>query len=484
MNKYESLKAIYELKNAFIAILSHQFNSIKIDSNLLINYNVEALIDLLINNDFPIYSGYMVEQLINFNENKLLLIQEIKEDKLCVNSLNKINDKVFFSIKSAVDFIEMLYLELKPKLAKELNQVFVDEKNLNVYHLQSLEEIKNFIKFILEKNPYAMLSAHSLALRITWASENFCELGLKEMSNLLDFQNGIYFKKGIDFEKLQEKNNNQMYEILKKQGIKPEAPYNLYDFLELDRKSGDNILKKLTQKGLVVRLSHNLFIEKQALEKLMQECLNLLKNQSLDVQSMKEYFNLSLVFSFEGLVFASLIFSLPFMVNPLQSAFSSINPNLLDASYSLGKSKIYTLFRVILPNSKAGIFSACAMSFAHTVGEFGVVMMIGGHKQGETLVASIAIYDELEILNYSLAHQYAFILFIFSFLVLFKFERLAIKASSSLFAISKALAICSKISRFLALKSASIKAIKTSTRKTLKRSFLGKGTSFKKSFAT
>ncbi|EAJ2163718.1 SelB C-terminal domain-containing protein, partial [Campylobacter jejuni] len=179
------------------------------------------------------------------------------------------------------------------KLAKELNQVFVDEKNLNVYHLQSLEEIKNFIKFILEKNPYAMLSAHSLALRITWASENFCELGLKEMSNLLDFQNGIYFKKGIDFEKLQEKNNNQLYEILKKQGIKPEAPYNLYDFLELDRKSGDNILKKLTQKGLVVRLSHNLFIEKQALEKLMQECLNLLKNQSLDVQSMKEYFNLS-----------------------------------------------------------------------------------------------------------------------------------------------------------------------------------------------
>lgn len=134
---------------------------------------------------------------------------------------------------------------------------------------------------------------------------------------------------------------------------------------------------------------------------------------------LKEHFNLSLVFSFEGLVFASLIFSLPFMVNPLQSAFASINPNLLNASYSLGKSKIYTLFRVILPNCKAGIFSACVMSFAHTVGEFGVVMMIGGHKQGETLVASIAIYDELEVLNYNLAHQYAFVLFAFSFLVLF-----------------------------------------------------------------
>lgn len=135
-------------------------------------------------------------------------------------------------------------------------------------------------------------------------------------------------------------------------------------------------------------------------------------------QFLKEYFNLSLVFSFEGLVFASLVFSLPFMVNPLQSAFSSINQNLLDASYSLGKGKIYTLFRIILPNSKTGIFSACAMSFAHTIGEFGIVMMIGGHKQGQTLVASVAIYNELEVLNYTLAHQYAFILFAFSFLML------------------------------------------------------------------
>ena len=133
---------------------------------------------------------------------------------------------------------------------------------------------------------------------------------------------------------------------------------------------------------------------------------------------LKDYFNISLVFSFEGLVFASLIFSLPFMVNPLQSAFSSISQNLLDASYTLGKGKLYTLFRVILPNSKVGIFTALAMSFAHTIGEFGVVMMIGGHKQGETLVASIAIYDELEILNYTLAHQYAFVLFALSFIIL------------------------------------------------------------------
>lgn len=133
---------------------------------------------------------------------------------------------------------------------------------------------------------------------------------------------------------------------------------------------------------------------------------------------LKEHFNLSLVFTFEGLVFASMIFSLPFMVSPLQSAFSSLNPNLINASYTLGKSKLETLFKVIVPNSKTGIFTGCAMAFAHTIGEFGVVMMIGGHKKGETLVASIAIYDELEALNYTNAHQYAFVLFALSFIIL------------------------------------------------------------------
>ena len=133
---------------------------------------------------------------------------------------------------------------------------------------------------------------------------------------------------------------------------------------------------------------------------------------------LEKYFNISLVFTFEGLVFASVIFSLPFMVNPLQSAFENINKNIINAAYTMGKSKLNVLFKVILPNSKTGIFTACAMSFAHTIGEFGVVMMIGGHKSGETLVASIAIYDELEALNYDLAHKYAFVLFAFSFVIL------------------------------------------------------------------
>ncbi|TQR32363.1 molybdate ABC transporter permease subunit [Campylobacter sp. MIT 99-7217] len=133
---------------------------------------------------------------------------------------------------------------------------------------------------------------------------------------------------------------------------------------------------------------------------------------------LKEYFDISLVFTFEGLVIASIIFSLPFMVGPLQSAFSSVPKNLIEVSYTLGKSKFITLLRVIIPNSKVGIFTGSMVAFAHTVGEFGVVMMIGGHKKGETLVASIAIYDELEALNYTLAHQYAFVLFALSFIIL------------------------------------------------------------------
>ncbi|EMI4814726.1 molybdate ABC transporter permease subunit [Campylobacter upsaliensis] len=134
---------------------------------------------------------------------------------------------------------------------------------------------------------------------------------------------------------------------------------------------------------------------------------------------LKEQFNLSLVFTFEGLVFASMIFSLPFMVHPIQSAFAALNKNLIEASYTLGKGRWITLFKVIVPNSKVGIFTGLTMAFAHTMGEFGVVMMIGGHKKGETLVASIAIYDELEALNYTLAHQYAFALFAVSFILLF-----------------------------------------------------------------
>ncbi|MDD2267263.1 molybdate ABC transporter permease subunit [Sulfuricurvum sp.] len=125
-----------------------------------------------------------------------------------------------------------------------------------------------------------------------------------------------------------------------------------------------------------------------------------------------------LAFSFDGLVVGSVLFSLPFMVHPIQSALSQVPPSIFEAAYTLGKSKLQTMVRVILPSIRHGLISGIVLAFAHTVGEFGVILMIGGNIPGETRVASIAIYDEVESLNYALAHQYALTLFAVTFAIL------------------------------------------------------------------
>ncbi|MCB9285579.1 MAG: molybdate ABC transporter permease subunit [Lewinellaceae bacterium] len=131
-----------------------------------------------------------------------------------------------------------------------------------------------------------------------------------------------------------------------------------------------------------------------------------------------EHLDIRLVFTFPGLVLGSIIYSLPFMVQPIQAGFENLPPHLAEASYTLGKSRRTTLFRVLLPNIKPALLTGMVLSFAHTVGEFGVILMIGGNIPGETRVASIAIYDEVEGLNYAVAHQYAAVLVAFTFLIL------------------------------------------------------------------
>lgn len=133
---------------------------------------------------------------------------------------------------------------------------------------------------------------------------------------------------------------------------------------------------------------------------------------------LEEWLSLRLVFSFEGLVVASVIYSLPFMVHPIQSGLKALPDSFREASYILGKGQWTTLFRVLLPNIKSSLLSGIVLAFAHTIGEFGVVLMIGGSIPGRTRVASIAIYDEVESLNYSLAHTYSLILFIITFCIL------------------------------------------------------------------
>jgi len=127
---------------------------------------------------------------------------------------------------------------------------------------------------------------------------------------------------------------------------------------------------------------------------------------------------IDLNFTFRGLVVASCFYSLPFMVQPLQGGFESLNKNMLEASYLAGKSKIVTLFKVALPNIRPALLTALIITFAHTVGEFGVVLMIGGSIPDETKVASIAIYEMVENLEYRTAHIYSAIMLLISFVVL------------------------------------------------------------------
>lgn len=133
---------------------------------------------------------------------------------------------------------------------------------------------------------------------------------------------------------------------------------------------------------------------------------------------LNNYLGIKLIFSFQGLVIASMIYSLPFMVQPIQAGFSNLPASLTEAAYTLGKSRFTTITKVLLPNIRPSLLTGIVLAFAHTIGEFGVVLMIGGNIPNKTKVASIAIYDEVEALNYGVANAYSLFLLVVSFLIL------------------------------------------------------------------
>jgi molybdate transport system permease protein len=126
----------------------------------------------------------------------------------------------------------------------------------------------------------------------------------------------------------------------------------------------------------------------------------------------------TLAFSFPGLVFGSVIYSLPFMVQPLRNAFEAFGDEPIEAAHTLGATKWQTFWRVALPLARGGYMAGAVLTFAHTVGEFGVVLMIGGNVPGRTKVLSIAIYDYVERLEWGNAHILAAGMVVFSFVVL------------------------------------------------------------------
>ena len=126
----------------------------------------------------------------------------------------------------------------------------------------------------------------------------------------------------------------------------------------------------------------------------------------------------ALTFSFAGLVIASCIYSLPFAVQPMQTAFEALPDRYLERAWTLGASRLSAFFSIAVPMSFQGVVSGIVLAFAHTLGEFGVVLMVGGNIPGETRVVSIAIYDHVETLNYAAAHRMSLLLLAFAFAVL------------------------------------------------------------------
>lgn len=131
-----------------------------------------------------------------------------------------------------------------------------------------------------------------------------------------------------------------------------------------------------------------------------------------------EVFGHPLPFSFAGLVAGSVLYSLPFAVQPFQAAFRGVGREMVQSALALGLTRRQTFWAIVMPLSKHGILTGVSLSFAHTMGEFGVVLMLGGNIPGQTRVASIALYDEAQKLNYGAAHAYALVLLAISFAIL------------------------------------------------------------------
>ncbi len=135
-------------------------------------------------------------------------------------------------------------------------------------------------------------------------------------------------------------------------------------------------------------------------------------------RAMFELTGVELLFSFTGLVAASCIHAMPYMIQPVKDGIASLNISLIEASYTLGKSRFSTFLHVILPNIKNSVFTGILMTFVHVTGEFGVVLMIGGSIPGKTRVASIALYEKVEMMKFEEANIYAIILVIISIVMI------------------------------------------------------------------
>ena len=204
---------------------------------------------------------------------KIALLCELK-DKNFVKAFEILSSshKHGFGLISSFQRFDMTH-ENALKIARNLKNDITDENSLCIYDKSAVGNLKDFIKFIVSKNDRAVISAQSLALKISWASPFLCDLTLNELikDKILQKNGNLFIKFGADFDEITQSLENKIFEILSCGGIAPIAPYNIYDELEIDRTCGDNAMKKLTKAGKIVRITHNVFLTDQNLQKLIKK---------------------------------------------------------------------------------------------------------------------------------------------------------------------------------------------------------------------
>ncbi|MFK5882023.1 MAG: selenocysteine-specific translation elongation factor [Sulfurospirillum sp.] len=227
---------------------------------------------------------------------KLSLLEALKKDDFgsAFTLLCAFHKKGFGLISSNQRF--GLSHENAISLANDMESVFVDEKNLVIYPSDIKESLNDIIKNIYKKNEYALLSANSLSSKLKWASSALLEDVLNRLckEKFLSFENGIYKNANIQIDNIDKHIEDTIYKILQNASYTPAAPYNIYDELDIDKKVGDNSLKKLTKAKKVIRLAHNIFVDTQALTKIVSSLREIMTNEGfVDVASFKKHFNIS-----------------------------------------------------------------------------------------------------------------------------------------------------------------------------------------------
>ncbi len=277
-----------------ITSLEEGYATLKADEPL---YTVFGEKVILRNGNETICGGVILNPVIDpmkKNQKKRLLEALHKKDFIAAyNELLEAHKKGLGIISSTQRFA--LSHDEAINFARNMQNVFVDEKELVIYPLYTKNEIKDFIKEIYTKNSYALLSNASINLRLKWASTAFIQLALDELENegFLIRDVSLYKNANIEEDFIKDL-ENIILQRLKDEDITPTAPYNIYDDLDIDRKVGDDILKSLTSKKQVIRLQHNLFIHFESLNKIVKVMKDIIKEEGfIELSNFKDKFDLS-----------------------------------------------------------------------------------------------------------------------------------------------------------------------------------------------